>query len=395
MSVYDCVYLAILQTWLQSACARFVFQSNKVDASLHVIDCTNVLQFLLHHDRVRVWVCARALHTPCLWYFFTRLDATSAAELESKWKAKAERKDAIAAEVREVTKVFFCEPCRKQYKTVSEFDNHLSSYDHHHTLRLKDLRERERKQKQGRSGDGKKRDRREAERELERISKMASSKADVQAGSQPPLAGARSSAGTSGAGQAVQPPRPPAPSGSSTAPQQTLGGWSSMPVGTSSASRQPDRTTPTAGGWTQAAPAERATPTGGGWMQAAPAEDDAAAASAAAKQEERRRKLEAWKAAQSSVTPITQASIRPPPSSSGFGFAQRGTQQSSMPSASAGPVSATGTATATNDQRARVTAAPARPTAVMAAFGGGSSDEDDAPEEAPQQKKHRALWQPT
>lgn len=309
--------------------------------------------------------------THCLFYLFARLDATSAAELESKWKAKAERKDAIAAEVREVTKVFFCEPCRKQYKTVSEFDNHLSSYDHHHTLRLKDLREREKKQKQGRSGDGKKRDRREAERELERISKMASSKAEAQAGSQPPLAGARSSGGTSGAGQAVHLPRPPALADSITTPQQTLGGWSSMD--TSSVSRQPERTTPTVGGWTQATSTEANT----------------AAASATAKQEERRRKLEAWKATQSSATPVAQASIKPPPSSSGFGFGQRGTQQSSVPSASAGPVSAT------NDQRARVTVAPARPTAVMAAFGGGSSDEDDAPEEALQQKKHRALWQPT
>ena len=34
---------------------------------------------------------------------------------------------------------FYCETCDKQYKTVGEFSNHLSSYDHHHvkvSLRL-------------------------------------------------------------------------------------------------------------------------------------------------------------------------------------------------------------------------------------------------------------------
>lgn len=28
---------------------------------------------------------------------------------------------------------FYCELCDKQYKTVGEMSNHLSSYDHHHT----------------------------------------------------------------------------------------------------------------------------------------------------------------------------------------------------------------------------------------------------------------------
>ncbi|GMF12486.1 unnamed protein product [Phytophthora lilii] len=34
---------------------------------------------------------------------------------------------------------FYCSDCRKQYKTVTEMENHLSSYDHHHTKRLKEL----------------------------------------------------------------------------------------------------------------------------------------------------------------------------------------------------------------------------------------------------------------
>lgn len=34
---------------------------------------------------------------------------------------------------------FYCETCDKQYKTVSEFSTHLSSYDHHHRKRFKEM----------------------------------------------------------------------------------------------------------------------------------------------------------------------------------------------------------------------------------------------------------------
>ncbi|KNE69458.1 hypothetical protein AMAG_13814 [Allomyces macrogynus ATCC 38327] len=42
---------------------------------------------------------------------------------------------------------FYCELCDKQYAKAAEFENHLSSYDHHHRKRLKALRESERKPK--------------------------------------------------------------------------------------------------------------------------------------------------------------------------------------------------------------------------------------------------------
>lgn len=41
--------------------------------------------------------------------------------------------------------VFLCELCNKQYTKLREWDNHLSSYDHHHRKRLKELKERESK----------------------------------------------------------------------------------------------------------------------------------------------------------------------------------------------------------------------------------------------------------
>jgi hypothetical protein len=351
-----------------------------------------------------------------------RLDPQSAAELESTWKAKAERKDAIAAEVLDTLKVFYCEACRKQYKTVSEFDNHQSSYDHHHTIRLKDLKDREKRQKQSRSGDGKKRDRREAERELERISRMASSKADAQAG------GLSAPASEAALSQPPPPPRPVAPSmRPATTTGATVGGWSSLSATTADKSPfQPERSPAPSGGWTQAAAAP-----GGGWTQAAaPSDDDADASAAALKQEERRRKLEAWKAAQNggaaaqptapsnvalrgaqgASKPATAsnaygfalsapsgggsgapavhqgASKTPIMPSSAFGFGQRGMPQQTSRDATAGSVAASRTG--------GVFAPPKRKT-VMAAFGGSSDEDDDAAEQAPQQKKHRALWQPT
>jgi len=38
----------------------------------------------------------------------------------------------IKEEVKQMTSVFKCELCNKQYKTVKEHEQHLSSYDHHH-----------------------------------------------------------------------------------------------------------------------------------------------------------------------------------------------------------------------------------------------------------------------
>jgi hypothetical protein len=35
--------------------------------------------------------------------------------------------------LRATAQPFYCEICDKQYKATMEFQNHLSSYDHHHT----------------------------------------------------------------------------------------------------------------------------------------------------------------------------------------------------------------------------------------------------------------------
>lgn len=41
-------------------------------------------------------------------------------------------KEKIKEEVTEMNRVFFCEICSKQYTQALQYDQHLSSYDHHH-----------------------------------------------------------------------------------------------------------------------------------------------------------------------------------------------------------------------------------------------------------------------
>ncbi|KAM0938228.1 putative transcription factor C2H2 family [Dioscorea sansibarensis] len=53
----------------------------------------------------------------------------------------AEREQKIQTEVKEIQKVFFCALCNKQYKLAMEFEVHLSSYDHNHRKRFKEMKE--------------------------------------------------------------------------------------------------------------------------------------------------------------------------------------------------------------------------------------------------------------
>lgn len=53
---------------------------------------------------------------------------------------KAARDDQIKVDVKAIQAAFLCTDCQKQYKTVTEMENHLSSYDHHHRKRLLELK---------------------------------------------------------------------------------------------------------------------------------------------------------------------------------------------------------------------------------------------------------------
>eukprot|EP00298_Acanthocystis_sp_HF-20_P005492 c15641_g1_i1.p1 GENE.c15641_g1_i1~~c15641_g1_i1.p1 ORF type:complete len:298 (+),score=129.72 c15641_g1_i1:78-971(+) len=81
----------------------------------------------------------------------------------------------LMTEKQQIFSDFYCEICAKQYKNISEMNNHLSSYDHNHKKRLTEL-----KRSEGSRGEDerKKRQKREEEKELNRIQTLAASLAE-------------------------------------------------------------------------------------------------------------------------------------------------------------------------------------------------------------------------
>lgn len=61
-------------------------------------------------------------------------------EHREKRQAQAEKSQKIEAEIAQVTQKFRCDICDKQYKTSMQYQEHLDSYDHHHTKRFKEMK---------------------------------------------------------------------------------------------------------------------------------------------------------------------------------------------------------------------------------------------------------------
>ncbi|XP_038718449.1 G patch domain-containing protein 8 [Tripterygium wilfordii] len=92
-------------------------------------------------------------------------------ENAKKREVLAEREQKIQSEVKEIRKVFYCDLCNKQYKLAMEFEAHLSSYDHNHRKRFKEMREMH---GTGSSRDDRlKREQQRQEREMAKFAQMA------------------------------------------------------------------------------------------------------------------------------------------------------------------------------------------------------------------------------
>ncbi|WCJ26830.1 D111/G-patch domain-containing protein [Euphorbia peplus] len=98
-------------------------------------------------------------------------------ENAKKREVLAEREQKIQTEVKEIRKVFYCDLCNKQYKLAMEFEVHLSSYDHNHRKRFKEMREM-----QGTSSrdDRQKRELQRQEREMAKFAQMADARKQQQ-----------------------------------------------------------------------------------------------------------------------------------------------------------------------------------------------------------------------
>lgn len=84
----------------------------------------------------------------------------------------AEREQKIQSEVKEIRKVFYCDLCNKQYKLAIEFEAHLSSYDHNHRKRFKEMRDMHGSSSRD---DRLKREQQRQEREMAKFMQMADS----------------------------------------------------------------------------------------------------------------------------------------------------------------------------------------------------------------------------
>ncbi|KAF7722185.1 hypothetical protein EC973_003565 [Apophysomyces ossiformis] len=92
-------------------------------------------------------------------------------EEKQQREVKAVKQEAIERELKVVKRAFYCELCDKQYRNISEYEQHLQSYDHHHRKRFKDMKEQARKSAFVQSDREKKRERerKREERELKRM----------------------------------------------------------------------------------------------------------------------------------------------------------------------------------------------------------------------------------
>ncbi|KAJ8352136.1 hypothetical protein SKAU_G00236120 [Synaphobranchus kaupii] len=89
----------------------------------------------------------------------------------------AEKERTMAKALEDLKANFYCELCDKQYYKHQEFDNHINSYDHAHTQRLKELKQRE----FARNVSSKSRkDERKQERALRRLHELAEQRREVQ-----------------------------------------------------------------------------------------------------------------------------------------------------------------------------------------------------------------------
>ncbi|KAJ3148386.1 hypothetical protein HDU89_004716 [Geranomyces variabilis] len=147
-------------------------------------------------------------------------------------EARAQRSSTIKEEIKAVTAAFYCSTCNKQYSKISEYETHLSSYDHNHVARLKDMKAATRRgllpgvvpDKRKRRED---KERAREEKEMHRLQLAAEAMSAGRAASAqlpppPPLPPHSASSSSS------PPPPPPPPSAAALSAPSSRGGWDAV-----------------------------------------------------------------------------------------------------------------------------------------------------------------------
>eukprot|EP00124_Ichthyophonus_hoferi_P001213 Ihof_evm6s58 gene=Ihof_evmTU6s58 len=98
---------------------------------------------------------------------------------KTKREAAVAKQDATAAELKKINEVFYCDICNKGYTKVSDWENHLSSYDHHHVKRFKEMKEAMKNRNQSQGENLKKKEKKRMEKELQKLSEFATRQAQA------------------------------------------------------------------------------------------------------------------------------------------------------------------------------------------------------------------------
>ncbi|KAK2462080.1 hypothetical protein APHAL10511_006543 [Amanita phalloides] len=93
-------------------------------------------------------------------------------ETEEQRRAREEnvaRRSALESEISSTLRPFYCTLCDKQFKTVTQYDEHTNSYAHHHKARLKDMQANARIFPKEEVDKRKEKERKREEKELRKI----------------------------------------------------------------------------------------------------------------------------------------------------------------------------------------------------------------------------------
>lgn len=108
-------------------------------------------------------------------------ELTETEEQRERRLQRAEAQTRIEAEVKEMHSTFYCEICDKQYTSSAQLQEHLSSYDHHHRKRLKEVKQMELTRTRA------ERERKEQKRMAKEMARLSRQIAAAGGGQQPPL----------------------------------------------------------------------------------------------------------------------------------------------------------------------------------------------------------------
>ncbi|KAG2171744.1 hypothetical protein INT43_008124, partial [Umbelopsis isabellina] len=168
-------------------------------------------------------------------------------------EAVTHKKEEVKNDVKEILRAFYCELCDKQYSKISEYEQHLQSYDHHHKKRFKDMRESSKSTEGAIAERAQRRDRerKREERENRRIQEAMMKRSGIQIDAVPKPTAAPAAIKLADASTKTD----DYSKGTATT-QVSTGGWATVPEALSSTSA------PRASVWTVAAGPNRDTTNG-------------------------------------------------------------------------------------------------------------------------------------